>query len=543
VDYRDFATNGDCKHVWEPNRHHHFVVLARAYAVTREARYADTLLQLMASWIDDNPYAYGMNWKSPLELGVRMINWVFALELIRDSGLLCGARWESIYRTLSIHCWEVNRKTSKGSSANNHLVGELAGTFVTASYFPALPGAEQIKRECKESLTREIERQTYDDGCTREQALGYQFFVMQFYIICYLVGRWTGNDFSEAYRARLKSMFEFVASIAEAGPLPMFGDQDDGYVLNLGDAVLDVGALMAIGCNLFDLSDVAQGQARRSQSAYWLLGDADVRGAPRSMAHARSASAAFPACGYYQLQSQHGDNSISLLFDCGELGYGAIAAHGHADALSVTLRAHNEYLLIDPGTYDYFTYPAWRTWFRSTAAHNTVVIDDLDQSVMHGPFMWGERAQARCLEWKTDDHQSTVTGEHDGYARLQDPVTHRRSVTLDHDNLRVSITDRLVAGSDHLVKVCFHLGPQCVVNEVLPGGILVEVNKRFEFLLSLDPRLDVEMQRGSTQPIAGWHSPGYHRKAPVTTVTGTMRISGDTTLEHNIGVGRVSQGT
>jgi hypothetical protein len=540
IDYRDFAVNGDCKHVWEPNRHHQFVVLARAYAVTGEMRYAEALLRQMSAWIAENPYGYGMNWRSPLELGVRVINWVFALELIRKSQLPGGARWEAIHRTIWLHCWEIYRKTSRGSSANNHLVGELAGVFVAASWLPGLPGAARMIRECRLGLIREIERQTYEDGCTREQALGYQFFVIQFYLVSALVGRWSGNDFPPAYFSRLQAMFEFVATLAEAGPLPMFGDADDGYVLDLGDSAHDIGALTAIGCELFDMSDAAQRLASRSESAFWLFGNVKDRAPREPRVHSRLNSVAFPLSGYYQLQSRRGINTISLFFDCAELGYGAIAAHGHADALSFTLRAHNEYLLIDPGTYDYFTWPAWRNYFRGTAAHNTVAIDGLDQSVMQGPFMWGKRAAARCLDWTTDAHQTKVVGEHDGYMRLADGVIHRRSLTLSHDDFHCSIVDQLIARGDHLAKVYFHLGPLCVVRNVQATGLVIDVNDRFSFTLHPDPALAVETLRGSDKPIGGWYSPGYHRKVPVTTVIGTMRTSGETTLRHRIEVERMN---
>ena len=89
-----------------------------------------------------------------------------------------------------------------------------------------------------------------------------------------------------------------------------------------------------------------------------------------------------------------------MVFDCGELGFKAIAAHGHADALSFTLRAFGSDVFVDPGTYDYFSYSAWRAYFRSTSAHNTLAVDGRDQSVMLGPFLWGARAQARCIAWE-----------------------------------------------------------------------------------------------------------------------------------------------
>ena len=93
IDYRDFSQVGDCKLVWEPNRHHHLVVLARAYRATGEVRFAKAVTEQLASWIEQNPFGTGMNWRSPLELAVRLINWVWALDLIRESGLLQSFIW------------------------------------------------------------------------------------------------------------------------------------------------------------------------------------------------------------------------------------------------------------------------------------------------------------------------------------------------------------------------------------------------------------------------------------------------------------------
>ena len=535
IDYRDFAVNGDCKEVWEPNRHHQFVVLARAYVATRELRYAEVLVEQLCAWINENPYGYGMNWRSPLELAVRMINWVFALELIRGSGLLAGERWKTIHGSILAHCWETYRKISRGSSANNHVIGELAGVYVAASWLPALSGATRMAEECRAGLIEEMARQTYEDGCNREHALGYQFFVIQFHLISAMVARWCGNEFPAEYLQRLKAMLEFVASMAEGGPLPLFGDQDDGYVLDLGNHARDVSALMDIGCRLFEMSDTARRLAIRSESAWWLFGSA---GGPAgtSVGEEPLVSMAFPESGYYLLQSGRRTRSISILFDCAELGYGTIAAHGHADALSFTLRANGEYLLVDTGTYDYFTYPELRSYFRSTAAHNTVEIDGQDQSVLSGPFLWGRRANTRLIEWSTSRKETTVTGEHDGYTRLADPLVHRRSLTLSHADLRCIVVDRLIARTGHAAKVHFHLGPACTVRELRDNTVAVDVRNDLSFRLTLDARLEVESLHGSEKPIAGWYSPCYHRKVPVSTIVGSVRIHGDTTLQHSIEV-------
>src|SRR5262245_37126789 len=129
IDYRDFRVTGDCKVVWEPNRHHHLVVLGRAYRATGDRRYAEALVEQLGSWWQQCPFGYGMNWRSPLELGVRLINWVWATDLILESEAMTHASRAQLLHFAHLHLWDITRKLSSGSSANNHLIGEAAGIF------------------------------------------------------------------------------------------------------------------------------------------------------------------------------------------------------------------------------------------------------------------------------------------------------------------------------------------------------------------------------------------------------------------------------
>jgi hypothetical protein len=78
IDYRDFRETGDAKVVWEPNRHHHLVVLGRAWRLTGDEKFAQSAVAQIESWIEQCPYGLGMNWRSPLELAIRMINWTWS---------------------------------------------------------------------------------------------------------------------------------------------------------------------------------------------------------------------------------------------------------------------------------------------------------------------------------------------------------------------------------------------------------------------------------------------------------------------------------
>lgn len=535
VDYRDFLQSGDCKLVWEPNRHHHLVVLGRAYRATGDIRYAEEIMAQLESWLDQNPFGYGMNWRSPLELGVRIINWVWALDLIKDAGLMQGRAKHRLFNAIYLHCWENVRKFSQGSSANNHLIGEVAGVFVAASYFKELPNMKAWARQSQQILEEQLFAQTFSDGCTREHALGYEFFVIQFYLICGLVGKWTGQDYSDAYWIRLEKMFYFVALLDEGGDdLPMFGDRDNAYVLDLGSTPENVQALLPVGVVLFNRPDFKAYAENYSEMAEWLLGNEGRSAFMRINDDSHDdqlQSHGFSESGYYLLQSgkRGQDDAISIFIDCTELGYGAIAAHGHADALSFALRYAGTDVFVDPGTYDYFTYPQWRNYFRTTRAHNTVEIDGQDQSEMLGPFLWGRRAETQCLEWLPDESGGHLVGEHNGYSRLADPVIHRRTLELNGQQRSLIIKDEIQAKGTHDIRISFQLSEYCSIIEQSDHVCTIAINGK-QLSLEIDPQLQFKVVSGQENPIAGWVSRGYHQKSPAPVLYALGQSQGDSSF-------------
>jgi len=541
IDYRDFRVTGDCKFVWELNRHHHLVVLARAYRATGDRRYAQEIINQLDGWVHQCPFGKGMNWRSGLELAVRLINWVWAIDMIRESGLIEGPFHARLINSVHQHVWQIARTYSRGSSVGNHLVGEAAGVFVATSYFHHLPRAERYNAQSRRILAEQIINQTFPDGGSREQALGYHLFVLQFFLLAGIVARRTGADFPSSYWARLEKMIEFLATVSQGGQrVPFFGDCDDGYVLNLGNAPRELSSWLAIAAILFRRPDFKALAGGYCEPAAWLLG----RSSRQQFDQIREddginelRSCALPDSGYYLLQYGRRDSprQISVMFDCGPFGLEPLAGHAHADALSFTLRAFGREVFVDPGTYDYFTYPKWRRYFRSTAAHNTVMIDGQEQSVMVGPFMWRRHANARCLNFQATADGGKVVGEHDGYARLSNPVVHRRTLELNGPKGTLTIRDELIGSGRRLVDVFFHLAEHCQPARTgenhftieLPGGSVS---------LQIDKKLNVSALRGSEEPIGGWVSRGYHQKAPTTTLRGQGSFTGKVSLVYNVKV-------
>jgi len=540
IDYRDFHEAGDCKLVWEPNRHQHLVVLARAYRARGIEKYAVAIKEQIESWFEQCPYGYGMNWRSPMELAIRLINWIWSIDLTLESDIFNGRFRDQLLHSIYLHLHQVTRKYSQGSSANNHLIGEAGGVFIACSYFPQLTNAAKWQNESFAILCREIELQTFMDGCNKELALEYQFFVLQFFLLCGLVGKWCGKDFPPQYWRNIEQQLLFVGRLQEGGGKPVFyGDADDGYVLNLGDAHTDPKPLIAAGAILFNNGLCKEWAPDYCQSMRWLFGAEGRKQFSSVVSNQRDkvflASHAFRESGFYLLQSEKSSTSdrMSVLFDCGQLGFGPIAAHGHADALSFTLKAFGEDILIDPGTYDYFTYPQWRNYFKSTLAHNTLEVDGQNQSMILGLFLWGKRATARCLKWQPSDNGCLVQGEHDGYSRLDDPVLHRRTLQLDGDLRHLRIIDEILAKGQHTIRLAFHISPTCALEQRNMNEFRI-AGRNGCATLRLDNNLVSEIFYGNLQLPLGWASNGYHQKQPCPTLVAKRDICGDTTISCSI---------
>lgn len=150
-------------------------------------------------------------------------------------------------------------------------------------------------------------------------------------------------------------------------------------------------------------------------------------------------------------------DSNYLCFDCGPHGM-LNGGHAHADALSFEVAANGSTVLVDPGTFTYTGSKEDRDWFRSSMAHNTLTIDGQSSSVAAGPFSWRRSARCHLSKWICHERFDLVTGAHDGYERLADPVKHWRSILFIKNGYWV-IRDQLKSEAAHRVDLWFHFSP------------------------------------------------------------------------------------
>jgi hypothetical protein len=253
---------------------------------------------------------------------------------------------------------------------------------------------------------------------------------------------------------------------------------------------------------------------RPPEEAHWFLSHGAFGAAWRAhLRHSVSVapwrSTALAETGYYVSRSPSGEH---LVIDGGPHGY-MNAGHAHSDALAMTLSIRGLPLLIDPGTACYTIDQTTRDRFRSTALHNTLVLDGRSQSVPTGPFHWERSANATTHRWRTTDAFDYFDGSHDGYA----PATHRRRVFALHSDV-VIVADHVddPARARHAAAAHWHVDPAWAVET---AGRTVAFHSRHERVSLVTPQGFINTAVSDRESGLGWHSPAYGRIEAAATVT------------------------
>ena len=430
IGYRHDDTHGDVKLVWELNRLQYLQPIAALAHATGEAEPADLVRRHVADWIARNPPFLGINWSSGIELALRALSLIFVSSRV-DLGVELNA---ALAKSLTAHGYFLARYPSRYSSANNHAVAEGVGLLAIGTAFPGLPHAADWERQGRTILERESRRQILPDGVGAEQAIAYQLFTMEMLAVGAALGADTTSRFPQAEA--------FLTAITdEAGNAPRIGDGDDALVLWRAFSSPPSFPRRRESRSLSGSTDRSHIGADASQGL-----DSRLRGNDEiEVSH-------FPTGGYTAVH----EGPMLLVFDHGPLGYLSIAAHGHADALSIWLHVDGKPLLVDAGTYRYHGAGTIRDAFRGTAAHNTLTVAGADQSEIAGPFNWSHKAECRVLSMT--DAPWSVEAEHDGYQKRFGCV-HRRRVESGGP-LAFSVVDRLIgSGGPWPVSAGFLVAP------------------------------------------------------------------------------------
>jgi hypothetical protein len=496
VPYLDFAAVGDHKVVWELNRHQHLVILAQAFRFTGRREFLDEAVRQVRAWNRSNPFMRGINWTSSLEVAFRSLSWTWLYHLAhrwlppdfrRD--LLTGLWRHGLYlfHNLSIYF-----------SPNTHLLGEAVALHALGVLFPSFPRASELAETGRRLVWRQMEDQVRDDGSHYEQSSYYQVYALDFFLF-----HQTLEDTPVWYRKKLARMADYLDSLMGADRrLPFLGDDDGGRFFHpygpreaFGRATLATcGRLLGKDRWRFEPRDL-------EEQAFWWLGE---RAAGGGSSAAVRCSRRFADAGIAILEG-----AGQVIVDAGGFGTGT-AGHSHSDTLSLVVRHAGEETLVDAGTYCYTGDRNARDWFRGSAAHNTLRIDQLDQATPAGPFRWQEAPEVEALDWQTSAQHDSL----DASCRYRGFRHRRRLLFAKVEGLLFVLDEVEGPPGDHLLELFWHPGE--VSQTAGPGCFRIGRTA----LLAVAGPAQAELSRGGEH---GWRSATLYERSEAPVILAQVR--------------------
>jgi hypothetical protein len=162
-------------------------------------------------------------------------------------------------------------------------------------------------------------------------------------------------------------------------------------------------------------------------------------------------------------------DEASVAFAAMPNGLGGRGSHTHCDKLSVVFRLGPNEVFCDSGSRCYTRSAEQRNLDRSTKAHNTLVIDEMDQNTISSDprllFQCGNEAVVSEIA-VTKGNEMSVQASHEGYARFG--IGHQRTVQLNRQSLL--LTDEVSGTGEHALDLRFVLGPEWRASSEMMNG-------------------------------------------------------------------------
>jgi uncharacterized heparinase superfamily protein len=429
------------------------------------------------SWCDQNSTGQELAWQ-PFSLSLRIVNWLKFLvrNWIRAQELGYGEQVDQMLSSLRIQVLSLESRLERELLAN-HLL-KNAKALVFAGALLEAPESPRWRSLGQRLLKEQIAEQILSDGGHIERSPMYHAWVLddlldtqQLFELC------TPDDLQcmSAVSSGIARMARYLGAIVHP----------DGEIPLLNDSQLDV-----------------------TRSTGKILSDA---GAPEWMGPPCGIELRILAdTGYATIRDR--DSRSFLIFDCGPLGPDYQPGHGHSDVLTYELTLCGQRVVVDTGVSSYEPGPE-RQYERSTAAHNTIRVDGVDQAEVWGSFRVGARPTVSPIARGEIVGGHFVRGQHFGYKRFH--VNHARAIGRLADNSWI-FADVLQGKGRHRVESFIHFHPSVQVSphrDDLPafsGSMIPRWNLQFG---GIDYVL---MTRGGGKfaLTSAWYSPGFAIRSP-----------------------------
>lgn len=489
IDYCNPERPSDVKFPWEVSRMQWLIPAGQAYLLTGKEAYAQTVRGVIEQWIAANPYGYGVNWASTIEVALRILTWTWFFHVFSRSKAWNDSSFrEQFLRCLYLHGVFTERHLEKSDINGNHYTANAAGLVFAGLFFGECASARRWADHGWAILVDELPRQVYSDGVDFEASIAYHRLVFELFLLPALYRTNLRLSVPQFYRDRLVRMAQFTAAYSRPdGSVPLWGDADDARALPFGSQkITDHRYVVGLaGCTFAaELKTFFSGPR---EEIFWLLGKEAAESLPcQERAGHQPGSMAFPDGGFYVMRNEQDH----VFIDCGPVGLAGRGGHGHNDALSFEAALDGIHLITDCGCYVYTADYAERNRFRSTASHNTPMIDGQEINRFVSPNnLWSLRNDARpeARRWEVTAGRDVFCGAHSGYRRLDSPVTPVRTIVLEKSTHALTIVDEFEGPSAARIEIPLHLAPGVTVRDSGCEGIQILSSAGREFELVWKP--------------------------------------------------------
>ena len=333
--------------LWAYHLHYFEDAPALAFAARNGDEEAyETLRSWVLDWVRRTRPGRGPGW-DPYPVSQRLVNWVWIDLLLdgqnRDRELFDSLRASAIQQTRYLAA------NLEHHLQANHLLKNAKALFVAGLAWPGFKDAGGWFKRGLSVLRREVKEQILADGGHFERSPTYHAIVLQDLLEVDLLAR-AADAPSPVSSDVLQKMMDIHAELVYPdGARARFNDSAEGLT---HDA-----AMVTALCRLSDPD--------------WEL--------PTGTVIAR------PETGYYGYRDL--ESGEAFLVDAGAPGPAYQPAHAHCDLLSFEFYTGGCPWIIDPGVHGYAEDP-YRSYVRSTAAHNTLSVSGKEQSEVWATSGW-----------------------------------------------------------------------------------------------------------------------------------------------------------
>lgn len=404
------------------------------------------VIETMRHWIATVPPRKSTGWE-PYPASLRIVNWI-KFALTRDHGVAHDHAWQaSLYQQVA---W-LERNLEHEIQAN-HLLKNVKALIFGGVYFSGAAPDRWLRKGLRLMLNEARDQFLADGGHYERSAMYHAIALEDLLDVIALAQSSPGlldNQSMKQFLGIARAAVHYLNDITyPQGTPPMFNDSVPG---------------------------IASDAAILWEYAQRLLPTGDALSAPPA-----TDLIAKQETGYYGYRH----NDEMLLIDAGSIGPSYQPGHGHCDLLSFELIVGGRPVVVDSGVFDYED-TALRQVLRRTAAHNTVRIDQMEQSDVWGCFRVGRRAEPGSVDVLADlPIEFRFRGSHDGYRHLRGQPVHRR--TLDcRPGRSWRVTDDILGTGRHQLESFIHFHPDLTLQRADDAWLLINAEGHALYRVSL----------------------------------------------------------